>query len=46
MLGQKKSNGLKKAGELEILEAEEKRKLKRKQKENIQETVVAVEQHH
>ena len=30
MLGQKKSSGLKRAGELEILEAEEKRKLKRK----------------
>ena len=46
VLGQKKSSGLKRAGELEILEAEENRKLKRKQKKNTQAMAVITEQHH
>ena len=45
VLGQKKSSGLKRAGELEILKIEENRKLKRKQKKNSQGAAVTAEQH-
>lgn len=45
VLGQEKRSGIKRTGKLEELEAEENRKLKRKQGKNTKESAVTVVQH-
>ena len=45
MLDQENNSGIKRAGDLESLETEENRKVKRKQKKNNQGAAVTAEQH-